>query len=114
MGARVAPPIPETEFGRDAGHKRGDDYVTRASDAMDRGHDRHEQRIEREAGERSRRLRPRVRAREGHRPPPASLRVQSSVVAVPDGSPASPGRGAGKSRPDRTRTDDSGAGVRDR
>ena len=25
-------------FGRDAGHARGDDHVTRASDAMDRGH----------------------------------------------------------------------------
>ena len=36
MGARVAPPIPETVFGRDAGHKRGDDHVTRSSDAMDR------------------------------------------------------------------------------
>ena len=39
-------------FGRDAGHKRGDDHVTRASDAMDRGHGQHEQRMEREAGER--------------------------------------------------------------
>ena len=31
-------PIRETVFGRDAGHARGDDHVTRASDAMDRGH----------------------------------------------------------------------------
>ena len=107
MGARVVPPIPETVFGRDAGHKRGDDHVTRASDAMDSGHGWHEQRIEREAGERHGekswerstgrerawqrgQFRPRVRAREGHRPPPASLRVQSSAIAVPDWSRAKP------------------------
>ena len=36
LGARVVPPIPETMFGRDAGHKRSDEHVTRASDAMDR------------------------------------------------------------------------------
>ena len=44
-------------FGRDAGRERSDDHVTRASDAMDRGHGidgngQREQRIEREAGER--------------------------------------------------------------
>ena len=37
LGARAAPPIRETVFGRGAGHKSGDDHVTRASDAMDRG-----------------------------------------------------------------------------
>ena len=44
-------------FGRDAGHEQGDDHVTRASDAMDRGHGidgdgQREPRIEREPGER--------------------------------------------------------------
>ena len=53
----AAPAIRETVFGRDAGHERGDDHVTRASDAMDRGHGidgdgQREPRIEREAGER--------------------------------------------------------------
>ena len=43
--------------GRDTGHERGDDHVTRATDAMDRGHGidgdgHHERRIERESGER--------------------------------------------------------------
>ena len=45
-------PHRETVFGRDAGHERGDDHVTRASDAMDRGHGQREPRIEREPGER--------------------------------------------------------------
>ena len=39
-------------FGRDVGHGGGDDHVTRASDAMDRGHGQREPRIEREYGER--------------------------------------------------------------
>ncbi len=82
LGARVVPPIPETVFGRDAGHKRGDDHMTRASDAMDRGHGRHEQRIEREAGERCGRFRPRVQAREGRRAEGARRRPRDVSCAV--------------------------------
>ena len=57
LGFRGLRPIRETVFGRDAGHKRSDDHVTRAFDAMDRGpgidgEGHHEQRIERESGER--------------------------------------------------------------
>ena len=65
--AGTAPPIRETVFGRDTGHERGDDHVTRASDAMERGlgiggDGHHERRIERESGERRGRFRPRARA----------------------------------------------------
>ena len=36
---RATRPIRETVFGRDTGHARGDDHVTRASDAVNRGHE---------------------------------------------------------------------------
>ena len=66
--AGTAAPIPETVFGRDAGHGRGDDHVTRAIGAIERGpgiagDGHHERRIER-AGQESGRL-----EREIHRGP---------------------------------------------
>ena len=68
LRAGTAPPIRETVFGRAAGHERGDDRATRASDAIDRGPGidgggHHERRIER-AGQESGRL-----EREIHRGP---------------------------------------------
>ena len=66
--AGTAPPIRETMFGRVAGHARGDDHVTCAIDAIDRGpgidgDGHHERRIER-AGQESGKL-----EREIHRGP---------------------------------------------
>ena len=52
LAPRVAPAIRDTAFGRDAGHERGDDHVTRASDAMNRGYGQRDPRIEREFAER--------------------------------------------------------------
>ena len=61
-------------FGRDADHGRGDDHVTRAFDAIDRGHGidggRHGQRTERESGE-----------SRGPKPPDIDLGVQLPLPA---------------------------------
>ena len=94
--AGTAPPIRETVFARDAGLGRGDDHVTRAIDAIERGpgidgDGHHERRIERAGWESGRlereihrgpgsgRFRPRARAREGRRAEAARRRPRGAI-----------------------------------
>ena len=86
------------------GHERGDDHVTRAFDAMDRGHGidgdgQREPRVERETGERCGRLR---------------AESEHERVAEPKPKPKTPDVDLGMSRPpSRFRSNNAGYASRE-